>query len=705
MNIGHVVFDSAKFLLPMDRPEGPAGVLSAVLDQTLQMYRVITRGAKEKKNFPVHLTRTVPRSNPSLPNVSSEKHLGITLKPKKFNWADEVEEAASLGDKAFPGHESQTSSISEDEEFPFCPSVPGFSMIRLNKISKDEIIASDAERPNEDKGVVVPSPGRAMEALDLDAVFGGEMTDLEEDSEELSAPPVRSNSAPTTFQGRDAGISNPTPVNLRQYIPNDIFEEANSLYNDLPPKYREHLKEDLAWSFSLHRVEWQYMCKASQMLRGQEAYKQPKAQKAVDEKEETFFHHLNFLGQRVFTKSATSPELSLWLAISSSRMSLFPSCTRRGVIASQATKLIDPIQYTGPLDILKLSGTKLRNAVTGFVEKVYYPNGTWRFEESEEDEIPPREIDENSVCWDNRNLEFRQMQKPYFMGPESFGDIVVNDGNASHPLAQTYTRALSRRAPSKLCFVENADPGMEVISSHLPPVLDQAQHREAPSPGTPRVNLSILESQAAEDVEDEDRDFYDESSAVERTDNNNEANIESAPTELETAVYQERGLPGCPDESIEKGDSTEEAALIPINGPKKAQEENISQRPPTVPPSQTPTTYIPPHHPRASPLINLPDLTEPTPLRPTHTHTHTHTNSPPPPPRPPQPQPNRDPLRRRVRDPAEGARWRWRRVRRVRGRDDSVWVRGLCARVGFSCGGEGRRGRKIGAERAWHGMA
>lgn len=516
MNVGDKVHDSAKFLLPMDRPEGPAGISRAVLDKDMQMYRVTTRGHKEKELFPVQLTSTVPRPDTPVPKSPIEGHLGLPLKPENFNWADKIEEAEALDNLVFPGVQTQISSYSEDADQ---------RQIVLQDL-EEEVIASNGEQPDEDKATVVPSYGRAMKALDLDAVFGGEATDLEEDSEEVAAASDGGDSTLDIEEGLEDGDSSSALPELRQYIPESVVDETRVVFDSLPLRDRDQPKEDAAWAFSVRCAEWQHMCKASRVLRSQKAHKRKPLQAGADrglkeflgflagkdnlshppvssKKDEVPFHHINFLGNRVSTKSATLPELSLWLAITSSRKLPFNPLTRQGVIAAQATKLIDPIQYTGPTDVLQLSGTKLLNAVTGFVEKVYHPIGSWRFDTGGEDEIPPRALDYDNWMWDNSALEFEQMQKPHFVDPEADGDVVLNDDNKAGPMLvrSVYKAPRPQSARSKLCIVERAGQDTEELSSHLPSVSYQARYIYLPLPSTPKVNLGIAEPRAEEDLE------------------------------------------------------------------------------------------------------------------------------------------------------------------------------------------------------------
>ena len=276
---------------------------------------------------------------------------------------------------------------------------------------------------------------------------------------------------------------------LRHFVPEDVQSEVNDYYRALPPK-RQNLQ---GWIFATNVIEWGYMTLISKQLEEWGVYKHVPLQQAdsfdvwqskylhkakhpdvaqasasllkittdsCDQESATSspFHHINFLGQKVFKKSRTPPEVSLWVAIMSERFSTFEPLTRKGVLASQAMKMVDPFQFRGPKHFLELSGTELRDSVTGYVDKVYLPVGTWVKDRYEEDEEMPKTTEEVSTYWDNREFGFDQMQTPYLMQPDD-NDIVINDNVAFHPTCQKLVdgQPYTGYGPSKLSEMQMAE--------------------------------------------------------------------------------------------------------------------------------------------------------------------------------------------------------------------------------------------------------
>ncbi|MCJ1396809.1 hypothetical protein MMC18_009701 [Xylographa bjoerkii] len=167
------------------------------------------------------------------------------------------------------------------------------------------------------------------------------------------------------------------------------------------------------------------------------------------EHEQPYFHHLNFHNQPVNHKSATPPEVSFWLIMTETtpkpRYSRF---CRDLVIASQAGKLIDPVHYRGPDELLKLEGSALRDAITGHVDIAYQPLGAWGRDYYSSDEVVP-------VCTTTLNNWF---DGKYNRGPprgytvsSCDGDVLVNDDGRLHSMQRASTKAVGR---SKLCIVQ-----------------------------------------------------------------------------------------------------------------------------------------------------------------------------------------------------------------------------------------------------------
>lgn len=263
----------------------------------------------------------------------------------------------------------------------------------------------------------------SLETLDLDDIFGGSATDLEDENEE---PMITT----TADSGSDDAKSSTPSITYPQHF----------LENAYKPKAPEpsDRSSDCFWE--------------NGRLSDSEYF--PSV--PVDRNRiEPLFHHLNFLGHPVYHKSSTPAEVSLWLAFTSHKKRIFHPFSRQGVTTSQATKHIDPFVYLGPEALLKSSGSELRNAVTGYVEKAYDSLGTWLYDSLvDEDENVPRtaELSRSYVYrdWDSTG----ELQAPHWMCRDDCDDTIINDdGKGSYTSKTRYFK----RTPSKLCDVEFAD--------------------------------------------------------------------------------------------------------------------------------------------------------------------------------------------------------------------------------------------------------
>ena len=115
----------------------------------------------------------------------------------------------------------------------------------------------------------------------------------------------------------------------------------------------------------------------------------------------TEVHHLNYSFGSVLTKTATPPEVSLWAVVSTENRQHTngPSFTRQSILTAEAMKYVDPVYYDGPSEILMLSGSKLRDALTGRTYKCYPPVGNWNFDWYEPEENVPYGADPNTMYW------------------------------------------------------------------------------------------------------------------------------------------------------------------------------------------------------------------------------------------------------------------------------------------------------------------
>lgn len=90
-------------------------------------------------------------------------------------------------------------------------------------------------------------------------------------------------------------------------------------------------------------------------------------------------HHYNYLGRPVYFRSYTPPEVSLWASYQMDKPH-FREESREGATVSEAWRLVDPYYYGGPKELLNNQGAKLREVVTGYVDKVYEPIGLWTYD-------------------------------------------------------------------------------------------------------------------------------------------------------------------------------------------------------------------------------------------------------------------------------------------------------------------------------------
>ncbi|EEH40300.2 hypothetical protein PAAG_02355 [Paracoccidioides lutzii Pb01] len=108
-------------------------------------------------------------------------------------------------------------------------------------------------------------------------------------------------------------------------------------------------------------------------------------------------HHFNWFGERVMERSHTSPEVSLFIILSTPKACFAKHTGRQAVILHQAMKFVDPVLYSGNWDDLKLTGENLMKAITGRTFRFYTDMGTWLNDELDAD-MQTAVIDESSPC-------------------------------------------------------------------------------------------------------------------------------------------------------------------------------------------------------------------------------------------------------------------------------------------------------------------
>ena len=177
------------------------------------------------------------------------------------------------------------------------------------------------------------------------------------------------------------------------------------------------------------------------------------------------FHHLNFLFQKVYTKSATPPEVSLWAAVSChrlyERLGVPRACSKKAVLISQAWRYVDPYSFSGPDELLELEGTKLREAVVGYAEKVYEPCGIWDNDWYDEDENIPKSLYQVQEWYNTSGENFYNAVLPYYM--DAGDDVVIARNGPCVPSARL---ELDRESPLRLSqLVDDADKAETIRAS------------------------------------------------------------------------------------------------------------------------------------------------------------------------------------------------------------------------------------------------
>lgn len=201
------------------------------------------------------------------------------------------------------------------------------------------------------------------------------------------------------------------------------------------------------------------------------------------------FHHINFLGQKVFVRSATPPEVSYWAAFLSTYTKPHRTFSRKGVIVAQANKFIDPFRYipNGSEGAIKeLCGSALVTALEGRVKKAYPNAGTW-LEEREEvgDEAP--------ICFDKQSLKTQpiyysstvptnQLVLPHKMNERDQHDLVINGPrNFTPPASRMYKNVARKqmRRPSGLRTIAVSEEQEDLVDEVNAWKFDRSQRRYA----------------------------------------------------------------------------------------------------------------------------------------------------------------------------------------------------------------------------------
>ena len=161
---------------------------------------------------------------------------------------------------------------------------------------------------------------------------------------------------------------------------------------------------------------------------------------------EPAFHHINFLGEKIYVRSATPPEVSYWAAFLSTYTKPHRTFSRKGVITAQANKFIDPFRYipNGSESAMEeLCGSDLLAALDGRVEKAYPNRGSWLGGREEDG-------DEAPICFDQHDLKTKPiyywttvpnhgLHRPHRMNKRDQHDMVINGPrNFTPPASRSY---------------------------------------------------------------------------------------------------------------------------------------------------------------------------------------------------------------------------------------------------------------------------
>ena len=214
-----------------------------------------------------------------------------------------------------------------------------------------------------------------------------------------------------------------------------------------------------------------------------------------------FPHHVNFNGDWVFERSETSPEISLF-AISTTKWKHFSARNKplrlvhlKSVLTAQAFKYVDPVQYMGtdaPIPFEHhgepMSGSKLRNHVTGEVEVIYPWSGSWVQDSYTADDSVPRQAMDADRFHYSQNPEYIFQHRPY----------VVSDGDLEHDLCNINDDHVSRSVypkPSTPLLKSRSSLRNEVLADDIKvpeqtsPTANNVEHTEDGLTISPNMNV------------------------------------------------------------------------------------------------------------------------------------------------------------------------------------------------------------------------
>ena len=407
-------------------------------------------------------------------------------------------------------HGSPTPALNNTEELakPGCPSLSESSALEASDSRESQNREMDGTgASNEEKAMPL------LSEIDLDAVFGCGATDLDEEYQYTNEP-------------QPAQVSSCVSQYSEQHAP-EYFEADDSIWFDEGVLDQQTYQQQVLDSFNFN---WSQLISELHALGTYRTEPLSASERDPNNGSDPAFHvcevgpapagvvhHYNFLLDPIYQSSRTSAEVSLWAAIVYQWKGKFDPWSRQGVLASQAGKWVDPINFTGPLELLHLGGTELREAVTGYVDKVYHPRGTWCLDHYDFAQECPKSYSE--VIPYDVNCPFPGMNHK-FSGPQpqvlvgSWNDHgpqdhVINDDGRVHvgrPKGTTWKAA----GPSRLSTTwnyEEEDAEVEVLTP-ISPMVELPAKNQSSAQATRIDEFGVLIELGEEEVEAENCDFY-----------------------------------------------------------------------------------------------------------------------------------------------------------------------------------------------------
>ena len=296
--------------------------------------------------------------------------------------------------------------------------------------------------------------------------------------------------------------------NLRRYVPKELKAEYDQARLECEEECEIAPNKEV---FLRGVVEWRIMCSASEMIKAARfwsrrtviqnadrsmnwlwasggivkaspnAFHEPAS--TTEGKTDNLIvqrhpHHYSFSGREVYLKSNTPLAVSFWATQSANLENRFPkqkTLTLRHVLAAEAARYVDPYLWYGPPNMPKICGTALQESATGFLEKSYYPEGTWMNDRFDMDEDVPRPQLENSPHYDAGVADVIELPVPYSLN-ESDGDFAFKDGGRLH----VYGHPNRRKGHTKEAQAEQ-DPKTN-IPAIFPSRLRRVENVEYPIP-------------------------------------------------------------------------------------------------------------------------------------------------------------------------------------------------------------------------------